>query len=91
MVIYLDFESRKTAYGGANSFLTSLIHELQTMGFTFTRKAENADIIFINALTHDSQGTKLTENIVKDLYSKKYKQKVVKPKKGKGSFKRKKK
>ena len=29
--------------------------------------------------------------IAKDLYSKKYKQKVVKPKKGKGSFKRKKK
>ena len=28
--------------------------------------------------------------IAKDLYSKKYKQKVVKPKKGKGSFKRKK-
>jgi len=28
--------------------------------------------------------------IVKDLYSKKYKQKIVKPKKGKGSFKRKK-
>ena len=26
--------------------------------------------------------------IIKDLYSKKYKQKVVKPKKGKGSFKR---
>ena len=29
--------------------------------------------------------------IIKDLYSKKFKQKVVKPKKGKGSFKRKKK
>tara|TARA_Y100001970_G_C14084380_1_gene776491 strand:+ start:778 stop:897 length:120 start_codon:yes stop_codon:yes gene_type:complete len=29
--------------------------------------------------------------MAKDLYSKKYKQKVVKPKKGKGSFKRKKK
>ena len=28
--------------------------------------------------------------MAKDLYSKKYKQKVVKPKKGKGSFKRKK-
>ncbi len=28
--------------------------------------------------------------MVKDLYSKKYKQKVVKPKKGKGSFKRRK-
>ena len=28
--------------------------------------------------------------MVKDLYSKKYKQKVVKPKKGKGSFNRKK-
>ena len=28
--------------------------------------------------------------IIKDLYSKKFKQKVVKPKKGKGSFKRKK-
>ena len=26
--------------------------------------------------------------IIKDLYSKKFKQKVVKPKKGKGSFKR---
>ena len=26
--------------------------------------------------------------IVKDLYTKKYKQKIVKPKKGKGSFKR---
>ena len=26
--------------------------------------------------------------IIKDLYSKKYKQKIVKPKKGKGSFKR---
>ena len=29
--------------------------------------------------------------IIKDLYTKKYKQKIVKPKKGKGSFKRKKK
>ena len=29
--------------------------------------------------------------LVKDLYSKKYKPKIVKPKKGKGSFKRKKK
>ena len=29
--------------------------------------------------------------IIKDLYTKKYKLKVVKPKKGKGSFKRKKK
>ena len=28
--------------------------------------------------------------IIKDLYSKKFKQKIVKPKKGKGSFKRKK-
>ena len=28
--------------------------------------------------------------ILKDLYSKKYKNKIVKPKKGKGSFKRKK-
>ena len=28
--------------------------------------------------------------IIKDLYSKKYKPKIVKPKKGKGSFKRKK-
>ena len=28
--------------------------------------------------------------IVKDLFTKKYKQKIVKPKKGKGSFKRKK-
>ena len=29
--------------------------------------------------------------IAKDLFSKKYKQRVIKPKKGKGSFKRKKK
>ena len=28
--------------------------------------------------------------VIKDLFSKKYKQKIVKPKKGKGSFKRKK-
>ena len=28
--------------------------------------------------------------IIKDLFTKKYKQKIVKPKKGKGSFKRKK-
>tara|TARA_X000000950_G_scaffold282023_1_gene379970 strand:- start:1028 stop:1147 length:120 start_codon:yes stop_codon:yes gene_type:complete len=35
-------------------------------------------------------GTKLNKKnpIIKDLYSKKYKPKVVKPKKGKGSFKR---
>ena len=30
-------------------------------------------------------------HVIKDLYSKKFKPKVVKPKKGKGSFKRKKK
>ena len=37
--------------------------------------------------------TKLTKKnpIAKDLYTKKYKPKIVKPKKGKGSFKRKKK
>ena len=36
---------------------------------------------------------KLTKKnpMLKDLYSKKYKSKIVKPKKGKGSFKRKKK
>ena len=36
--------------------------------------------------------TKLVKKnpLVKDLYSKKYKPKIVKPKKGKGSFKRKK-
>ena len=36
--------------------------------------------------------TKLSKKnpLVKDLYSKKYKPKIVKPKKGKGSFKRKK-
>ena len=35
-------------------------------------------------------GTKLNKKnpIIKDLYSKKYKLKIVKPKKGKGSFKR---
>ncbi len=34
---------------------------------------------------------KLTKNkILKDLYTRKYKQRVIKPKKGKGSFKRKK-
>ncbi len=37
--------------------------------------------------------TKLSKKnpIAKDLYTKKYKQKIVRPKKGKGSFKRKKK
>jgi stalled ribosome alternative rescue factor ArfA len=37
--------------------------------------------------------TKLTKKnpIIKDLFSKKFKPKIVKPKKGKGSFKRKKK
>ena len=37
--------------------------------------------------------TKLVKKnpLVKDLFSKKYKPKIVKPKKGKGSFKRKKK
>tara|TARA_B100000989_G_scaffold124885_1_gene92487 strand:- start:682 stop:801 length:120 start_codon:yes stop_codon:yes gene_type:complete len=36
--------------------------------------------------------TKLVKKnpLIKDLYSKKYKPKIVKPKKGKGSFKRKK-
>ena len=35
-------------------------------------------------------GTKFLKKnpIIKDLYSKKYKPKIVKPKKGKGSFKR---
>ena len=35
-------------------------------------------------------GTKLIKKnpLVKDLYSKKYKPKIIKPKKGKGSFKR---
>jgi len=37
--------------------------------------------------------TKLSKKnpMAKDLYTKKYKQKIVRPKKGKGSFKRKKK
>ena len=34
---------------------------------------------------------KKKNNIAKDLFTKKYKQRIVKPKKGKGSFKRKKK
>ncbi len=33
---------------------------------------------------------KKKNSLIKDLFSKKYKQRVVKPKKGKGSFKRKK-
>tara|TARA_B100001248_G_C26987386_1_gene277449 strand:- start:140 stop:247 length:108 start_codon:yes stop_codon:yes gene_type:complete len=33
---------------------------------------------------------KKKNNLIKDLFSRKYKPKVVKPKKGKGSFKRKK-
>ena len=38
----------------------------------------------------DIKLTKSKNIIVKDLFTKKYKSKVVKPKKGKGSFKRKK-
>ena len=47
----------------------------------------------MNLLLAKKMVTKLNKknHIVKDLFSKKYKQKVVKPKKGKGSFKRKKK
>ncbi len=47
----------------------------------------------MNLLLVKEMVTKLNKKnlIAKDLFSKKYKQKVVKPKKGKGSFKRKKK
>ena len=47
----------------------------------------------MNLLSVKEMVTKLNKKnpIAKDLFSKKYKQKVVKPKKGKGSFKRKKK
>ena len=47
----------------------------------------------MNLLLAKKMVTKLNKKnpIVKDLFSKRYKQKVVKPKKGKGSFKRKKK
>ena len=47
----------------------------------------------MNLLSVKEMVTKLNKKnpIAKDLFSKKYKQKVIKPKKGKGSFKRKKK
>jgi len=47
----------------------------------------------VNLLSVKEMVTKLNKKnpIAKDLFSKKYKQKVIKPKKGKGSFKRKKK
>jgi len=47
----------------------------------------------VNLLSVKEMVTKLNKKnpIAKDLFSKKYKQKVVKPKKGKGSFKRRKK
>ncbi len=47
----------------------------------------------MNLLSVKEMVTKLNKKnpIAKDLFSKKYKQKVVKPKKGKGSFKRRKK
>ena len=47
----------------------------------------------MNLLSVKEMVTKLNKKnpIAKNLFSKKYKQKVVKPKKGKGSFKRRKK
>ena len=47
----------------------------------------------MNLLSVKEMVTKLNKKnpIAKDLFSKKYKQKVIKPKKGKGSYKRKKK
>jgi len=47
----------------------------------------------VNLLSVKEMVTKLNKKnpIAKNLFSKKYKQKVVKPKKGKGSFKRRKK
>ena len=48
--------------------------------------------MIINLLLVKRMAIKLNKKnpIAKDLFSKKYKQKIVRPKKGKGSFKRKK-
>ena len=48
--------------------------------------------MIINLLLVKKMVTKLNKKnpIIKDLFTKKYKPKIVKPKKGKGSFKRKK-
>ena len=48
--------------------------------------------MIINLLLVKRMAIKLNKKnpMAKDLFSKKYKQKIVKPKKGKGSFKRKK-
>ena len=48
--------------------------------------------MIVNLLLVKKMAIKLNKKnpIIKDLYSKKFKPKVVKPKKGKGSFKRKK-
>ena len=50
-------------------------------------------LMIINLSSVKKMVTKLNKKnpIAKDLYTKKYKPKVVKPKKGKGSFKRRKK
>ena len=49
--------------------------------------------MIINLLSVKKMVTKLNKKnpLIKDLFTKKYKPKIVKPKKGKGSFKRKKK
>ena len=48
--------------------------------------------MIMNSLLVKKMAIKLTKKnpVVKDLFTKKYKLKIVKPKKGKGSFKRKK-
>ncbi len=48
--------------------------------------------MIMNLLLVKKMGIKLNKKnpIIKDLFTKKYKPKIVKPKKGKGSFKRKK-
>jgi glycosyltransferase involved in cell wall biosynthesis len=52
MRIYLNFSPRSGPYGGANSFLRTLMRDLERRGVSFTTDAdEPVDVALINALT----------------------------------------
>ena len=52
MRVYLNFTPRASPYGGANSFLRTLMHELARHGVSFTADpAAQVDIALLNALT----------------------------------------
>lgn len=71
MKVFINFIPVKGPYGGANSFLSALVKELQKYKITFTNNINDKyDIAFLNALTEYKKNQQITKSFVRSLSNK---------------------